>query len=266
MDPWQSKRILVLGMTYPSYSKKYVENACTGGIEEDSKRMVRIHPVPIRYLEEEHRFKKFQWITAKVQPHDVDPRPESLRIEPNSIEAGEVISPKDQDLRRRIVEGSPHFLRSVEDLKDRWESDKTSLGTISPKELLDLEVVEAPPGERDEWIQQEKALFAQTTMGFERPPKRLDFPDLHFVVRWVCDDPRCQGHRMKLLQWGLHELARKLKRDPDRKAKLREAMKRELNLEDRDVFLFLGNYRTKMFNFGLMDSFSPTKQDQLSLF
>ena len=55
MDRWKEKRILVLGMTYPAYSYKYVENVCTGGIDERTKKMVRIHPVPLRYLKEGHR-------------------------------------------------------------------------------------------------------------------------------------------------------------------------------------------------------------------
>jgi len=73
MEKWQEKRILILGSTYPSHSKTYTEIVCTGGIEEESCRMVRLHPVPMRYMAAEHRFKKFQWIRVKVQPHDSDP-------------------------------------------------------------------------------------------------------------------------------------------------------------------------------------------------
>jgi hypothetical protein len=252
-------------MTYPSYSTKYVENVCTGGIEEDTGRMVRIHPVPARYLDESHRFKKFQWITAKVMRHQSDPRPESLRVEPDSIELGEVIPPKDVEERRRIIEASPHMCKSVEELKDRHDRDETSLGTIRPKEIRGVKLTRRSAAARKEWLSKENELLSQGTL-FDRPPKPLDFPEVEFNISWVCDDQRCTGHEMGIMQWGLHELYRNLQGDPQRDEKVKDRMKKDLDLNERDVFFFLGNFRTIMWNFGLMDSFSPGKPKQLSLF
>jgi hypothetical protein len=110
-------------------------------------------------------------------------------------------------------------------------------------------------------------LFSQESFQFERPPKPLDFPEVEFRVKWRCDDARCTTHEMKLLQWGIHELYRQLKRKGDAqvKEKVIAKMQNELDLNSRDVFLFLGNFRGTMWNFGLMDSFSPGKRRQLSL-
>lgn len=265
MDQWVEKRILILGMTYPSYSNKYVENTCTGGLEEWTGKMVRIHPVPARYLEPEHRFKTFQWIKARVMKHPSDPRPESLRIDPLSIEPQEEITSENADLRRQLVEKSPHLFKSVEELKDRWEADRTSLGTIRPREILGVRLVRRPDSERQEWLAKEKALLSQEMLPFERPPKPIDFPETEFRVSWRCDDARCKTHEMNIAQWGLHELYRKLADDPARDAKVKDKMTRELDLKSRDVFLFLGNYREIMWNFGLMDSFSPGKQRQVTM-
>lgn len=266
MDPWTTKRILILGTTYPSYSKKYVENACTGGLEEGTGKMVRIHPVPVRYLEPEHRFKKFQWVTLRTANHPSDPRPESLRIDPDSIEPQEIIPSTQTDERRKLVESSPHMFQSVEALKERWDVDGTSLGTIRPKKITGVRLVPRSSAERAEWLAKEKDLFSQQAFEFERPPKPLDFPEVKFEVSWLCDDPRCTGHTMGLMQWGLHELYRKYRGNAAREEKVLGAMRDELDLEKRDVFFFLGNFRGKMFNFGLMDSFSPGKRRQLSLF
>src|SRR4051812_28067874 len=148
LEKWTTKRILILGMTYPSYSSKYVENVCTGGLEEGTGRMVRIHPVPVRYLEPEHRFKKFQWIRAKVMQHPSDPRPESLRVEPSSIVPEEEIPAKNADERRRLIEASPHLIKSVEALRELWERDGTSLGTVQPKEILKVRLVRRSQTER----------------------------------------------------------------------------------------------------------------------
>ena len=48
--------------------------------------------------------------------------------------------------------------------------------------------------------------------------------------------------------------------------KIKEAMWSRLDTSKRDVFLFLGNFRGVMYNFGLMDSFSPPRQVQGCLF
>ena len=50
MPQWVHKKLLILGMTYPAYSQKYTENVCTGGVDAETGRLVRIHPVPRRYL------------------------------------------------------------------------------------------------------------------------------------------------------------------------------------------------------------------------
>ena len=68
MERWQNKRILVLGSSYPSHSIKYTEIACTGGIDADTCKMVRLQAVPMRYMKEGQRFKKFQFIYVKLQP------------------------------------------------------------------------------------------------------------------------------------------------------------------------------------------------------
>jgi len=70
-----------------------------------------------RYLEAKQRFKKFQWIDAKVQKHDSDRRPESFRIDPDSIALGDVIT--DHVMRRSYLESSPHLISSLEALKER---------------------------------------------------------------------------------------------------------------------------------------------------
>jgi len=70
---------------------------------------------------------------------------------------------------------------------------------------------------------------------------------------------------MGVMQWGLHELYRKLEDDPDRERKVKDKMWTELDLSRRDVFFFLGNFRTTMWNFGLMDSYSPPRSSHLAL-
>ena len=265
MEKWQEKRILILGTTYPAYSTKYTEIACTGGILEETMGMVRLHPVPHRYLEPGSRFKSFQWIRAQVTQHTSDPRPESLRIKPGSIQTEEVIPSTKPEERLRYIENSPHLCRSVEDLKDRQKSDKTSLGIVKPQEILGCFLEARSETARQEWEQKEREVLRQTNL-FGEELKPIDFPDTKFSVQWRCDDPRCETHSMGLLQWGLHELNRKYRNHPEREKKVLAAMEKQLDQTRYDVYFFMGNFRGVMFNFGLMDSYSVPHIRQTSLF
>lgn len=258
-EPWDSRRILILGMTYPHYSKKYRENVCTGGLFADTCEMVRIHPIPRRYMDDNQRFGSFQWITAKVMKHPSDPRPESYRVHPESIELQEKIPPKEGRKRFELLRKSPHLCRSVEELKDRWERDRTSLGVVQPKEILGCHLKHRSAQERAEWNEKEQQLLAQTELPFERPIRRIDFPEVRFMVQWVCDDPRCPSHEMGILTWGLHELYRRYRGREDCEEKILQSMRQRLDTSKQELFLFLGNYRDKMHNFGLMDSYSCQK-------
>jgi hypothetical protein len=265
MSHWEEKRILILGMTYPHYSNSHVENVCTGGIEEGTFRMVRIHPIPMRYLEPEHHFKAFQWIRARVMKHPSDPRPESLRVDPRSIQVEDVIPYNDYEQRRAILEKSPNVVRSVEELHVRNKLDGTSLGILRPKAIQNPKVLRRTGKERLEWLEKERTLLSQENLFGERM-KPLDFPELKFMVPWTCDDPSCDGHDMSLLEWGVHELGRKYRGQPDGEAKIVAAMHKRLDCSTKDVFLFLGNFRTVLYNFGLMGSWSAPARIQGSLF
>jgi hypothetical protein len=200
-----------------------------------------------------------------VRPHPNDPRPESLRVHPNSIELLEQVPSSDPEARRSLLERSPGMCTSVEDLKDRQERAQTSLGIVRPKEITGVRIVRKPESDRAEWGEVEKEVLAQTHLdGVE--PKPLDYPEVKFLVSWRCDDARCvKPHEMSLLQWGIHELYRKLAGDPERDRKALDRMRETLNEETRDIFLFLGNFRGVMYNFGLMDSYSPKRGTQRTL-
>lgn len=227
--------------------------------------MIRIHPIPRRYMDV--RFKNFQWIRARVSKHPHDPRPESYRIDPESIELKNEIPSKKSEERRAILESSPHVFSSVEELKKAYETAQTSMGIVRPKRITNLRITMRSKSARAEWLETEKKMLAQRDL-YERPPMRIDFPEARFMVGWICDDKRCSGHEMGLEQWGLHELYRKYRGRADCEDKVLSEMQRRLDDKKYDIFLFLGNFRGVMYNFGLMDSYNAKKvqpKPQLSL-
>lgn len=262
-EPWVKRKILIVGKTYPAYSTKYRETACTGGIFYDTFEMCRLYPIPFRYLSGDQAFKAWQVIEALVQRDLSDPRPESYRINFQSIKLLEVISSKQE--RIGYIERSRHFVKSVAELHARQKDENLSLGIIRPAAILNCDVEPRDESERELWEEKEAEVTAQLLL-FGEPSKPLDFIDAKFLVEWRCDDADCpQVHHMYLHTWPIHELYRKYRMDPDGKAKILRAMWSRLDTTKLDVYLFLGSFRTILFNFGLMDSFSAPRQDQMTL-
>src|SRR5438034_1070844 len=100
MSVAQKRRILIWGKTAPELSTKYYETVCTGGVFEDGTP-VRLYPIDFRYLDQDDQFRQYQWMTAAVGKASADARPESYRIDCNSIELGEVMPPDKQEWSKR---------------------------------------------------------------------------------------------------------------------------------------------------------------------
>src|SRR5436190_41317 len=98
----ERKKILIWGKTAPELSKKYCEVVCTGGVLADGSP-VRIYPIPYRYIAEEDKFKKYQWITAIISKNESDPRPESYRIDCASIETADTLATDDHEWGKRAA-------------------------------------------------------------------------------------------------------------------------------------------------------------------
>jgi hypothetical protein len=78
------ERILIAVKTYPTLSTKYGELVCTAGLREDGS-WIRIYPVPFRNLEEYQKFEKYRIIEAQVIRNPRDPRPESHKVDFDSL-------------------------------------------------------------------------------------------------------------------------------------------------------------------------------------
>ena len=79
------EQLLILTKTYPSPSAKYRETTCVAALTRTGE-LRRLFPVPYRFLVDETKFKKWEWIEASVATTSSDRRPESRRIDVDSIE------------------------------------------------------------------------------------------------------------------------------------------------------------------------------------
>jgi hypothetical protein len=75
----ERKRVYITVKTYQTLSEKYDELVCTAGICEDGS-WIRLYPLPFRKLDNEQKYKKWQWIEADVERNTSDFRPESYKV------------------------------------------------------------------------------------------------------------------------------------------------------------------------------------------
>jgi hypothetical protein len=265
---WTTRRALIIGKTTPQYSVNHRELTCTGALVEPTMELSRLQPIPFRYMDGEHQFHDWQWVTVDVREHPSDTRPHTLEVRHTTIVPGAVIGPASAD-RRAHLEMCPDKFGSVEDLQEAQESSRASLGVIRPRRITGCRVERRTEKERQEWAEKTAAFVDQMRL-FEAPTKPIAFIDARFLVEWECNHEKCTGHSMNLHNWGIHELYRKLRDDPDRDAKVVSRMQSNLNVERFDIFLFLGNFLARPRQFGLMGVASFHKAsatgDQATLF
>ena len=86
MSSWEPKEMLIWCQTHPALSSKYTETVCTGAVELGNSQLLRLYPLVLRGLGSDARHKKWSVITAQVKKTTKDNRPESWRINNDSIE------------------------------------------------------------------------------------------------------------------------------------------------------------------------------------
>src|SRR5580704_3007582 len=112
------EEILILTKTYPSPSTKYRETTCVAGLNRDGK-LRRIFPVPYRFLSGDSKFKRWEWIRAGVAHTDKDQRPESRKIDIDTIQLlGEPVGTEGGWFeRRQLIEA--HLVEDFFELNER---------------------------------------------------------------------------------------------------------------------------------------------------
>lgn len=257
--------MLIWGKTYPELSSRYVETVCTGGVRMDGTP-IRLYPVPLRYLDSGRQYKLYDVIDVPLQKSSSDPRPESHKVESDRITRVTRLGTDNGTWRSRIElifrDPSWHF-ESVDALKQAERTSGRSLGLVSPGRIVGVRLRRRTQRERTEYeskmaeVQQQKDIFRAEY-------KELQFLDQDILLQWQCRGA-CTGcrrgpHQMKVLDWGLLELARREDWD---KAKAR--LEVISDLASYDFRVFMGNFRLHPTVFGIIGLWYPKRRVQLEL-
>jgi len=259
--------ILIVVKTYPEMSAKYTETVCTAGILADTKELIRLYPIRFRYLEGSQRFKKYQWIRAKISKATSDPRPESYNIDPNTIELFDVIPTINSWAERcEWLLNKQTIYPSVEALRDAQKMSGTSLGLVKPKAVTRVTVIEKNEKEINAAIAKMHGIVKQLDLFEEK--KDLYILPIRIMVEFICDDLQCAGHKMSILDWEFGQLYRNVKNSADWKEKIESKVRDEIFSETRETYIILGNMVSHPQTFCLLGFFWPPRQKnrQIPLF
>ena len=262
--------ILILCKTYPSPSKRYAETSCVAGMEETG-RLIRLYPVPFRFLTEEQKFRKWQWINARIEKTRDDHRPESHRIYVDDLERQEPLSTRQGWLERRQAIQSIPIFSSFDDLEGARVEQDISLGLLRPKKLVGLEI--NPTKEKD-WTQEEldklmqlqkQGELFQETRSSVRVLQKIPF-DFHY--HYECETPAgAQIYKNKIVDWEVCALYRKLiaQHGPQGwQAPFRDKLMRQLG--ETDLLFLMGNMHRHRHQWLIVSLIYPPKEPQQTLF
>lgn len=258
---WGTKRVLITVRTYPVPASKTVEASCTGGIT-GSGEWIRLFPVPYRFLDEDKRFKKWQWIDVDVIKA-ADPRPESYKLNIDKIEIRENVGTRDQwRARREIVK--PLMRSSMCEIRrERERNGVPTLGIFKPAKIKRLTAESTP----QQWTAEELRILQQDTLFQKAPADTLEKIPFNFRYEFQCADPSCPGHEMMCTDWEMGESYRRWRRDYGRdwERVFRQRFEAEM-IEKFDTHFFVGTVHQHPNNWIIVGLFYPPKTATADLF
>jgi hypothetical protein len=200
-ETWSKRHALIVVRTYPVPATKGVEVSCTAAITDDGK-WLRLFPVPWRFLDEDKRFRKYQWIDISVTKARNDPRPESFKLNDQSIHIGGSLATWAE--RQRFV--GPLISNSLCEIQKVQRDDGSpTLGIFKPAVISKL-IIE-PTSEQ--WNVKELAILNQTLLPFQSAPaKQLEKIPFDFKYSFRCADGGCRGHNMICTDWEMGQAFR----------------------------------------------------------
>ena len=236
---------------------KGVEVSCTAGIT-DSGKWIRLFPVPYRFLDQDKRFRKYQWIEVSVQKGS-DPRPESYRLFEDTIriKSDPLSTKKNWQERRELV--SPiqaHCLCCLE--RDRAISGTPTLGLFKPRTIEKLLITQ----DSGVWTSEQLQALQQGHLFSQGPKNQLEKVPFQFRYKFQCDEDACNGHTLICTDWEIGESWRKWSRDYGTgwEEKFRQMYEKEM-IEKKDTHFFVGTHRVFPQTWMIIGLFYPPFQD-----
>ena len=255
MPPKERKKALILVRTYPPPARNGVEVSCTAAVTEDGQ-WLRLFPIPYRFLDMYKRFRKYQWIEVDVSKAS-DGRPESYKIDRNSIKIVSDVLPTDgnwQERKRHVDPLKGHCMCCIKRVRDA--DGYPTLGIFKPKAI---ELIITPTDQN--WTQAQLDILRQNKLFDEGgPSQELEKVPFDFSYKFKCDEETCAGHTMKCTDWEMGQSWRKWSKEYGDEWQAAFRQKYETEMIDRfDTHFYVGTVHQHPHTWIIVGLFYPPK-------
>ena len=234
---WETKQVLIAARTYPAPHRKRIEVSCTAGIT-DSSQWIRLFPVPYRFLAEDKKFRKYQWVELQARRATTDHRPETYMLNIDSIHIlSDPLPPTNKWEKRKAVIG-PLIAPSLCSLEaEREQKGSPTLGIFRPRKIESLEIRPT----KTNWSADQLARLRQNPLFGQTPANELEKLPFEFRYHFQCDDAFCKGHNLMCTDWEMGAAYRKWKAKYGRdwEGKFRQRFETEM-IELNDTHFYVG--------------------------
>jgi hypothetical protein len=240
------ERVLITVKTYLTLSEKHKELACTAGFRLDGS-WIRLYPIPFRLLEEEQRYKKYQWVEVDTARNLGDSRPESHRVlNTENITLHGTLGTEDAWAERRKIVFLGKTYTNLAELIGLAKSNTLSLATFKPAEVIDFIFEEAAPEWAKEKIDAVLANFKQGNL-FEGQNSE-DFkimPKLPYKFSYKFKDDAGKVSTLMIEDWEIGQLYWNCLKRHDAQTALKKVKQKYFDdfVKTKDLYLFLGTTR-----------------------
>ena len=193
------------------------------------------------------RFKKYDLIEARIEKTSRDHRPESYKIDADTIKVVDHLdSSKGWAKRKEYV--LPTVSNSMCEIERRSETEGVSLGVFKPALPITFSWESAPK----QWKAGSEERYGQLSL-FNPQKKVLEKIPHLFRYQYRClNEPACSGHNQCIIDWEIGEAYRSWRKDygsgPLLFEKIQQRWHDEMFRADKDTYLFVGNqHRFKTF-------------------
>lgn len=270
------ERVLIAVKTYPTLSEKYRELACTAGFREDGS-WIRLYPLPFRLLEQEKRYKKYQWIEADIAKNTGDPRPESFKvINTDAIQLLDEVSPeRNWAERKRLILAKNTIHKDLAELIKQAHSDTVSLAIFKPESVEDFIAEPASPEWPEDKLRKVLDSLKQANL-FDAGQDMAEFkimPKLPYKFSYRFKDSKGKSSTLMIEDWEIGQLYWNCVENYGEQNAAQKV--REKYLDDfartKDLHLFLGttyewHIRRSKNPFVIIGTFHPPIDKQIPLF
>lgn len=238
------KRVLITVKTYPILSTKYQEVACTAGLLEDGS-WIRIYPIRFRFLKNDKRYKKFQWVEVDLEKSKKDSRPESYKItDPDQIKVLSALGTEKRgwEHRRRLILENGQVHTNFPKLIESAHGNELSLATFKPSKVVDFVYADTDTDWPSDKLEAVLANLRQRDLFDDGAAEEFELvKKLPKKFSYVFEDDTGKQRKLMVEDWELGALYWNCLKSHDEETAAHKVREKYLKLaHETDIHFFLG--------------------------